>query len=118
MCGIAGVLRGDSEPVPPGLIDAMIAVLRHRGPDGEGSYFDNGIGLGFTRLAIIDLTPASDQPIIDADAGVAMVFNGEIYNYVELREELKALGHRFRSEGDGEVIVRAYLEWGEEAIGR
>jgi asparagine synthase (glutamine-hydrolysing) len=112
MCGICGVLRDGLEPVPGGAIDAMIATLRHRGPDGEGSYFAPGIGLGFTRLRIIDLSPASDQPFVDDEAGQVLVFNGEIYNYLELREELKALGHTFRSDGDTETILRAYQEWG------
>lgn len=96
----------------PGLIDAMVATLRHRGPDGEGTWTSGSIGFGHTRLAIIDLTAASDQPIIDEAAGLTMIFNGEIYNYVELREELRALGHTFRSQGDGEVLLEAYAEWG------
>src|SRR5437868_59003 len=106
MCGICGVLRTGHETVPPGAIDAMIATIRHRGPDGEGSYFAPGVGLGFTRLRIIDLTTASDQPFVDEEAGLALVFNGEIYNYLELREELKQLGHSFRSAGDTETILR------------
>ncbi len=118
MCGISGILRADGEPVPPGLIDAMIATLRHRGPDGEGAYFAPGIGFGQNRLAIIDLTPASDQPFIDEEAGLALNYNGEIYNYIELRAELKALGHSFRSTGDTEVLLRAYEEWGAECLGR
>ena len=118
MCGLAGILRAESEPVPPGLIDAMVATLRHRGPDGEGSYFAPGIGLGHTRLAIIDLTAASDQPFIDELAGLAMVFNGEIYNYLELRSELKGLGFEFRSNGDGEVLLRAYEAWGVNCLSR
>jgi asparagine synthase (glutamine-hydrolysing) len=118
MCGIAGMLRANGEPVPPGQIAAMIATLRHRGPDGEGSYFAQGIGFGFTRLAIIDLTPASDQPIVYEPAGLSMVFNGEIYNYLELRSELKALGHDFRSEGDGEVLLHAYLQWGVNCLSK
>lgn len=76
------------------------------------------LGFGHTRLAIIDLTPASDQPIMDQSAGLTLIFNGEIYNYIELRAELKALGHAFRSEGDGEVIVRAYDEWGLDCLAR
>jgi asparagine synthase (glutamine-hydrolysing) len=118
MCGVCGILQRDSEPVEPRAIAAMVDTLRHRGPDGEGSFFGPGVGFGFTRLAIIDLTPASDQPIVDAEADVALVFNGEIYNYIELREELRALGHHFRSQGDGEVILRAYLEWGAGCLPR
>ena len=118
MCGIAGIFRINGEPVAPGYIDAMVATLRHRGPDGEGAFFAPGIGFGHTRLAIIDLTAASDQPLRDDDAGLAMIFNGEIYNYVELREELRALGHQFRSTGDGEVILRAYEQWGVDCLSR
>ncbi len=116
MCGISGILRADGEPVPPGLIDAMVATLRHRGPDGAGSYFGPGVAFGHTRLAIIDLSAASDQPFIDEAAGLALSFNGEIYNYIELREELKKLGHSFRSAGDTEVLLRAYQQWGADCL--
>ena len=118
MCGISGILRAGGEPVPPGLIDAMIATLRHRGPDGEGTYFAPGIAFGHTRLAILDLTSASDQPFIDDEAGLALSFNGEIYNYLELRDELKALGQSFRSAGDTEVLLRAYQQWGAGCLGK
>ncbi len=120
MCGIAGVLRFDGSTVPPGIIEGMVSTLRHRGPDGEGVWMAPGdrLGFGHTRLAIIDLTPASDQPILDEAAGLSLIFNGEIYNYIELRTELKALGHEFRSEGDGEVILRAYDEWGTGCLER
>ena len=118
MCGIAGILRVEAEPVPPGQIDAMIATLRHRGPDGEGTFFAPGVGFGFTRLRIIDLSPASDQPFVDEQAGVALIFNGEIYNYLELRSELKSLGHDFRSEGDVEVLLRSYLQWGVNCLAK
>ncbi|HEX6031282.1 MAG TPA: asparagine synthase (glutamine-hydrolyzing) [Tepidiformaceae bacterium] len=120
MCGIAGILRVDGQPVPVGLIDAMVATLRHRGPDGEGAWLAPGasVGFGHTRLRIIDLTEASDQPIVDEAAQLSLIFNGEIYNYIELRDELKDLGHRFKSEGDGEVILRAYEEWGVDCLPR
>ncbi len=104
--------------MPPGLVDAMVATLRHRGPDGEGSYFGPGIAFGHTRLAIIDLSAASDQPFIDEEAGLALSFNGEIYNYIELRDELKALGHTFHSAGDTEVLLRAYEQWGTDCLRR
>src|SRR6185295_11277920 len=116
MCGIAGILRVGGEPVSRGLIDAMVATIRHRGPDGEGTYFGPGIGFGHTRLAIIDLTAAADQPFIDDEAGLVLSFNGEIYNYVELREELRDLGYRFTSTGDGEVLLRAYEAWGVDCL--
>lgn len=118
MCGISGILRVDGEPVPRELIDAMVSCLRHRGPDGEGTYFAPGIGFGQNRLAIIDLSPSSDQPFVDEDAGLALNYNGEIYNYIELREELKALGHTFRSSGDTEVLLRAFEEWGTGCLKR
>ncbi|MFN0146462.1 MAG: asparagine synthase (glutamine-hydrolyzing) [Dehalococcoidia bacterium] len=118
MCGICGILRPGAETVPGGAVQAMVATLRHRGPDGAGSYFAPGIGLGFTRLRIIDLTDASDQPFVDEAAQLALVFNGEIYNYLELRSELKQKGHTFRSDGDGEVIMRAYQEWGTNCLQR
>ncbi|MGE0601289.1 MAG: asparagine synthase (glutamine-hydrolyzing) [Dehalococcoidia bacterium] len=118
MCGISGILRADGEPVLPELIDAMIASLRHRGPDGEGTYFAPGLAFGQNRLAIIDLSHASDQPFIDEDAGLALNYNGEIYNYIELREELKGLGHKFRSTGDTEVLLRAFEQWGTGCLQR
>ena len=118
MCGICGILRADGEPVPPGIVESMVATLRHRGPDGEGTYFAPGVGLGQTRLAIIDLTPRSDQPFLDEEAGLALVFNGEIYNYVELKAELRGLGHTFRSDGDTEVLLRAYEQWGAGCLPR
>ncbi len=118
MCGIAGILRIDGEPVAPGYVAAMVDTLRHRGPDGDGSYFAPGIAFGHTRLAIIDLSDASGQPFVDEAAGLALIFNGEIYNYLELRSELKSLGHDFRSEGDTEVLLRAYEEWGSDCLRR
>lgn len=118
MCGIAGMLVAGGGEVPREEVLAMARVLRHRGPDGEGSYFGPGIGLGHTRLAIIDLSHASDQPFADEAAGLVLVFNGEIYNYVELRRELEGLGHRFRSRGDTEVLLRAFAEWREGAFAR
>ena len=96
----------------------MVATLRHRGPDGDGSYFGDGIAFGHTRLAIIDLSAASDQPFIDEAAGLVLMFNGEIYNYVELRAELRGLGREFRSTGDTEVLLRAYQQWGVDCLRR
>lgn len=118
MCGIAGILRPDGEPVPSGLMEAMVATLRHRGPDGEGVWCDGPVAFGHTRRAIIDLTAASDQPIVDEAAGLTMIYNGEIYNYIELRDQLRALGHAFRSDGDGEVLLRVYAQWGVDALSK
>jgi asparagine synthase (glutamine-hydrolysing) len=118
LCGISGILRADGEPVPPGLVDAMISTLRHRGPDGEGSYFAPGVAFGHTRLAITDHPPAPHHPPIDDDAGFSVRLTCEIYNYIELRAELKALGQKFRSVGDTEVVLRAYEQWGPECLSR
>ena len=96
----------------------MIATLRHRGPDGEGVWSDDRVGLAHARLAIIDLSDAAAQPMSDADGLVHVVHNGEVYNFPELREELMGLGHRFKSQGDTEVIVNGYKQWGEAVVRR
>jgi asparagine synthase (glutamine-hydrolysing) len=96
----------------------MAYSLRHRGPDGEGVYFAGPVGLAFRRLAILDLTPAGNQPMLSSDGRLALVFNGEIYNYIELRRELQTLGHRFRSTGDTEVLLHAYQQWGRDCLSR
>ena len=96
----------------------MAGALAHRGPDDEGVVFEGDVGLGFKRLAILDLTEAGHQPMTSADGAAVHVFNGEIFNYVELRDELRGRGHRFRSTGDAEVLLHAYLEWGTECLSR
>lgn len=93
------------------ILQRMTHVLSHRGPDGEGFYIDENIGLGHKRLSIIDLATGA-QPMISRDKNLVIVFNGEIYNYIELKEELKSLGHVFNTSSDTEVILRAYEEWG------
>jgi asparagine synthase (glutamine-hydrolysing) len=118
MCGIAGELRFDNTPPDAAAMARMLAKLARRGPDAEGQHADGPVRLGHRRLAIIDLSPRSAQPMIDAASGTALVFNGTIYNYPELRAELIALGHVFHSDGDTEVILRAYLEWGEACVER
>ncbi len=96
----------------------MLAKLARRGPDAEGQHADGPVRLGHRRLAIIDLSPRSRQPMIDATTGTTLVFNGTIYNYPELRAELTTRGHVFHSDGDTEVILRAWLEWGEACVER
>ena len=100
------------------VVERMTASMRHRGPDGDGVYVKGPVGLGFRRLSILDLSHAADQPMISDDGQLILVFNGEIYNYVELRSELKALGHEFRSTGDTEVLLHSYREWGRECLGK
>jgi asparagine synthase (glutamine-hydrolysing) len=96
----------------------MSASIVHRGPDDEGFFFDRHVGFGFRRLAILDLSPNGHQPMTTADGRYTVVFNGEIYNYVELRKELASSGHAFRSTGDTEVLLHAYQEWGADCVAR
>lgn len=112
MCGIAGYINFDKEkPASKEVIKKMTDVISHRGPDGEGVFIDKNLGLGHRRLSIIDLA-TGDQPMFSDDKSIVLIFNGEIYNYIELREELKSLGHSFRTTSDTEVIIHAYQEWG------
>src|SRR5690348_6978593 len=117
MCGICGVFDRSGKPVDQELLCRMQSVLRHRGPDGAGKLLDCDVGLGHRRLSIIDLDGGS-QPIGNEDGRITLVFNGEIYNYVELTAELENLGHRFRTRSDTEVIVHAYEEWGSDCVTR
>src|SRR5205809_640391 len=118
MCGIAGVLYADAgRPVEAGVLKAMGEAIAHRGPDAEGFWTDPGLGLVHRRLSIIDLA-GGDQPIGNEDDSVQVVFNGEIYNYVELREGLLARGHRFRTHSDTEVLVHLYEEDGDRLVER
>ena len=118
MCGIVGV-AGDTH-VSPELLLAMRDTLRHRGPDDVGAWWsdDGRVGLGHRRLAIIDLSPAGRQPMTDASRSLQIAYNGEIYNYLELRSELEALNHRFHTASDTEVILEAYREWGLDCLSR
>jgi asparagine synthase (glutamine-hydrolysing) len=116
MCGICGELHFDGRVPDLTTIGKMMSVLARRGPDHDGSYSDGPIALGHRRLAIIDLSPRSDQPLVDKDLGLALVFNGTIYNYRELRAELMQLGYQFFSKGDSEVILKAYAAWGEDCV--
>src|SRR5262252_6593117 len=112
MCGIAGILHQDpTRRVTSETLRRMTSALAHRGPDGDGYYENGNIGLGHRRLAIIDLA-TGDQPMCSADGSVALVFNGEIYNYLELRAVLTNLGHNFVTVSDTEVLIAAYEQWG------
>lgn len=113
MCGICGFTWHD-EPA----VRAMAFALRHRGPDETGTWASEAVSLGHTRLKVIDLSAAGDQPMASDDGQVVLVYNGEIYNFPELRTELESLGHRFRGTSDTEVFLRAYEQWGNEAYRR
>ncbi|HVU02560.1 MAG TPA: asparagine synthase (glutamine-hydrolyzing) [Polyangiaceae bacterium] len=118
MCGICGIMkRPGAEPPRRRDVARMIAALGHRGPDEAGLYRDHRTALGHTRLSIIDLA-AGQQPLSNEDDSLWITFNGEVFNYVELAEELVALGHRFRTKSDTEVIVHAYEQWGDDAFER
>src|SRR5262245_12695389 len=116
MCGIVGVLRFDGRSVDPRQVERMHDRLRHRGPDDQGIYADGSVALGHRRLSIIDLTQDGHQPMTNEDGTVFIVFNGEIYNYVELRSELLGRGHRFASHTDTETIVHLWEEMGERCV--
>jgi asparagine synthase (glutamine-hydrolysing) len=118
MCGIVGVVHDDTSGANPAAVRRMLSVLRHRGPDDEGTYDSGPVSFGFRRLSILDLSPAGHQPMTSTDAMVTIVFNGEIYNFIELRRELEAKGHVFRSAGDTEVLLHSYLEWGPDCLKR
>lgn len=112
MCGIAGFINLDNQPASTTLINSMTRMISHRGPDSHEVHVDGPLALGFRRLAILDLSPAGNQPLSYADRRYWIVFNGEIYNFLELRNELKGLGYSFRTETDTEVILAAYIQWG------
>ncbi len=118
MCGICGELRFDGSRPDLGHLGRMLARLERRGPDHEGSFTDGPLALGHRRLSIIDLSASGHQPMVDTELGLALVFNGTIYNYPELRAELQGLGYHFFSSGDTEVILKAYAAWGEQCVER
>ncbi len=115
MCGICGIYDRSLKPVDREILDRMKNILRHRGPDGEGLFIDGEVGLGHRRLSIIDLEKGG-QPIGNENGSIQVIFNGEIYNFVELREQLEKAGHHFLTKSDTEVIVHAYEEWGKDCV--
>jgi asparagine synthase (glutamine-hydrolysing) len=117
MCGFVGYVHGDDGLDHPALIEAMATTIAHRGPDQHDSYVDEGVALGFRRLAIIDLAGGA-QPMYNEDRTKVLVFNGEIYNYRELRAELLAAGHEFTTESDSEVVLHGYEEFGPAILHR
>ena len=118
MCGIVGLINLNSVAVAPPILKRMTDEIAHRGPDGEGHWIEGNVGLGHRRLAILDLSPAGHQPMVSADHRFVLTYNGEIYNFRELRAELQAIGYWFRSKTDSEVVLYALAEWGVQALDR
>ncbi|RFA21769.1 N-acetylglutaminylglutamine amidotransferase [Subtercola boreus] len=116
MCGLAGELRFDGPSADVGDLSRMTHCMVHRGPDGDGLWSHGPVALGHRRLSIIDLSPAGSQPMVDTQLGLTLAFNGCIYNYRQLKEELEARGHRFFSTSDTEVIAKGYAEWGTHVV--
>jgi asparagine synthase (glutamine-hydrolysing) len=118
MCGVAGMLHLDGEPASPVILGRMARAVAHRGPDGEGQFVDGSCGLAHRRLAIIDLSPAGHQPMATEDGRFVISYNGEVFNFQELRIELESLGWHFRSRTDTEVVLKAFAQWGEDSFRR
>jgi asparagine synthase (glutamine-hydrolysing) len=116
MCGITGLINLNGAPVSPVILQKMTDAIDHRGPDGEGHWIEGNVGIGHRRLSIIDLSPAGHQPMISADHRYILSYNGEIYNFRELRTELEAAGYWFRSKTDSEVVLHALAHWGTDAL--
>jgi asparagine synthase (glutamine-hydrolysing) len=117
VCGICGIYDSRGRPIEEDLLISMRDAQIHRGPDGSGIFLDGSVGLGHRRLSIIDLDGGA-QPLSNEDDTLHLVFNGEIYNYLELRDQLQGLGHRFKTHSDSETILHAYEQWGVECLGR
>lgn len=118
MCGIAAIIGLNGAPAERYRIEAMTTSLFHRGPDEGGAYSDGSVAFGFRRLAILDLSPTARQPMVSEDGELVLVFNGEIFNYIELRQDLQARGYKFKSTGDTEVLLQSYREWGEGCLNK
>ena len=116
MCGLAGLINLKGEPVAPPLLQSMTDAIKHRGPDDEGQWIEGNVGLGHRRLSIIDLSPAGHQPMVSANHRYVLVYNGEVYNFKELRTDLEAKGYWFRSKTDSEVVLNALDFWGLKAL--
>src|SRR5450759_4182750 len=117
MCGICGIVHFNNEPVHEVPLREMMHIMKHRGPDDEGVFIKENIGFGFVRLSILDLSIAGHQPMVSNEGRYVIILNGEIFNYIELREELKGF-YRFVSNTDTEVLLASYLKWGENCLDR
>jgi asparagine synthase (glutamine-hydrolysing) len=115
MCGVSGIINFNGKQVEEEQLKVMMKKIKHRGPDDEGTYIDKNVGLGFVRLSILDLSIAGHQPMNSSDGRYVIIYNGEVYNYVEIRDELKSK-YTFKTGTDTEVILTAYLEWGEKCL--
>lgn len=118
MCGIVGLFNSNGKPISTILLKDMADTIQHRGPDGEGYWSANFVGFGHRRLAVLDLSPLAHQPMISPCGQVAITYNGEVYNFRELKAELETLGHSFLSNSDTEVVLKSYIEWGEDFVAR
>lgn len=118
MCGLCGIINFNNHPVDENRIRIMLSKIRHRGPDDEGIFINNNHGFGFVRLSILDLSPMGYQPMFDLNNRYMIMHNGEVYNYIELRQELIKKGYKFKSNTDTEVILYSYIEWGEDCLNR
>ena len=116
MCGIAGILNFDTSPVSKNVLKRMTDSIAHRGPDGEGHWIEDNIGIGHRRLSIIDLSNAGSQPMLSKDKRYVLSYNGEIYNFKELRSELELKGYQFKSQTDSEVVLYAFANWGIDCV--
>ena len=116
MCGIAGIINKNEKNIEKKDLERMVKIMKYRGPDDEGYFIENNIGLGHCRLSIIDLSQAGHQPMTNENNNLHITYNGEIYNYLELKNELKKFGHKFKSNSDTEVILHAYEQWGEKCL--
>ena len=116
MCGIAGLINLDGKSIDPNILKAMTDAVAHRGPDGEGQWIAGPIGIGHRRLAVIDLSSQASQPMISNNKRYVLSYNGEIYNFLEIRKELEKKGYKFYSNSDTEVVLNAIIEWNSNAL--
>jgi asparagine synthase (glutamine-hydrolysing) len=118
MCGITGIFNTNSKPISLPILKQMTDIIKHRGPDSEGFWYDSFIGFGHRRLSIIDLSPLASQPMSTDNGRIVITYNGEIYNFQNLRIELESRGHSFKSRSDTEVVLKAYKEWGKDCVSK